>query len=119
MYKLYKHVYTVMKLPVCVLLPDSILCLLAYINLRPSNSSLPFSHKISPNPDHFLLRVSSISVLGAGFRGGSDGAVVDLVGLEKVTSWLDTTPGYCYHLLQMGIQGGPGGVNSSSIVRSI
>ena len=43
---------------------------------------------ISNPPNRSLLRVSSISVLGAGIRGGSDGAVVDIVGLEKVTERL-------------------------------
>ena len=41
-----------------------------------------------------LLRVSSLTVLGAGVHDGVDGAVVELVSLEKVTTYY-TNPGYC------------------------
>ena len=40
--------------------------------------------------------MSSVSVLGVGIHEGSDGAVVKLVSLEKVTI-IYTNPGCCYH----------------------
>ena len=41
--------------------------------------------------------MSSLAVLGAGIDVGTDGATVDIVGLEKVT--IDfTDSGYCYYL---------------------
>ena len=48
----------------------------------------PYIFIFSYLPDRFLLRVSSILVLGAGVHDGSNGAVVDLVDLEKVTTRL-------------------------------
>ena len=71
-----------------------------YCRLHPSLLSSPhfyFFMFLIPH-DRFLLRVSSLAVLGDRVHYGADGATVDLVGLEKVT--LDyTNSGYCHYLI--------------------
>ena len=45
--------------------------------------------------------MSSVSVLGAGILDGLDGAMVELVCLEMVTS-IYINPGYCYNYCYNG-----------------
>ena len=71
-----------------------------YCRLHPSllSSTRYVSFHVSHIPhDRFLLRVSSLAVLGNSVHYWADGATVDLVGLEKVR--LDyTNSGYCHYL---------------------